>query len=168
MVNPKAVIQKNLKDIYLSKTLEFFGKPFGASNSRTAIYIHSQGPSRGFTDEFLQEGLHHEFSSILMRNYTFPKDKWSRINPPEFSYGKSGAEVIGQKALHGQTEEQLTQGFLEKYCESTMENDFNVVSAWLFVKPAELKSLADKYEKIAAKRRLSIEFYKSVDKGYKF
>jgi Putative zinc-binding metallo-peptidase len=166
--HPEGVIKKNLEDIYISKTLEFYGKPFGGSNSKTAIYFHSEGKDRGYTDEFVEEGLHHEFSSILMRNYTFPKDEWSRINPPGFSYGKSGVEVIGQKALHGQTEELLTQGFLEKYCQSTMENDFNVVSAWLFVRPDDLKRLAAKYEKIAAKRRSAINFYKSVDKEYKF
>jgi hypothetical protein len=166
--NPKAVLKKNLHDIYLTETLEFYGKPFGATNSARAIYIHSAGESRGFTNEFLQEGLHHEFSSILMRNYPFPTDKWNWINPAEFSYGHSGVEVIGQKALHGQTDALLSQGFVEKYCQSSMENDFNVVSAWLFVDPEKLKGWADKYEKVAAKRKLAIDFYQSIDKGYKF
>jgi hypothetical protein len=168
MRQPKAVIKKNLKDIYLTKTLKFYGKTFGASNSRTAIYLHNNGSKRPSYDEYLEEGLHHEFSSILMRNYEFPKDRWSKVNPSDFSYGHSGVEVLGEKGLHGQSEEQLERGFVEKYCESTMENDFNVVAAWLFVKPEELKNLAEKYERVAAKRRLAIEFYKSVDKSYKF
>jgi hypothetical protein len=166
--NPKAVIQRNLSDIYLSGTLEFFGKPFGGSNSLKAVYVHSAGKSRGFTDDFLQEGLHHEFSSILMRNYQFPTAQWNQINPPDFSYGNSGVEVLGQTALHGQSDELLTQGFLEKYCRSTMENDFNVVSAWLFVTPDKLKPLVEKYPRIAAKTQLAIAFYRSIDPGYQF
>jgi hypothetical protein len=167
--HPKVVIKSNLKDIYLTADLQLYGKPFGGTNIKSALYINCREGDRSFSDDFVLDTCHHEFSSILMNNYPFPKDKWARINPPEFKYGKSGTEMLGKKQLLTEGDEScLSRGFLTKYSTSTMENDFNVLSGELFVKPKELKQAAEKYDKIAAKRDLAIKFYKSIDKSYKF
>ncbi len=165
---PKPVIQKHLQHIYLLEELRFFGKDFGATYSRSAIYIKSQGTVSGFSDRFLAGRMHSEFSSVLMKNHRFPEADWKQVNPPRFKYLGTGTEMLGQSNLYGQNPELLKRGFVVKYCQSSMENDFNMISDWLFTRPTKLGELARDYPRIATKRKLAIEFYRSIDNRFRF
>ena len=94
-----------------------------------------------------------------MENYSFPKEKWSNVNPHDFKYRGSGVEMLGEDDLFGKSEELLITGFLVKYSQSSMENDFNIMTAWLFVKRDQLKECAEKYPKIKQKVLLCISFF---------
>jgi Putative zinc-binding metallo-peptidase len=156
-------LRSNLKDIYLLSELRCFGKSYGGTNSLSALYLRVGTASQGFTDRYLSLSLHHEFSSILMRNYTFPSQEWTLINGPDFAYSQNSVEVLGQTALESPAGELLKAGFLNRYSMTTLENDFNEIASWLFVRREELCQFEVKYEKIARKSKLVIQFYNSID-----
>ena len=60
------------------------------------------------------------------------------------------------------------EGFLVKYSKSSMENDFNMISAWLFTKPDELETIALQSVRMNRKIMLAEEFYRSVSDQYVF
>ena len=159
---PKKVIRDDLKQVYLVSDLQFFGKSYGATNSATGIYLRTGNARASFEDSFLLARLHSEFSSVLMRNHNFPKKDWAALNAPDFEYSGTGVEVLEQDGLYGQTKPLLERGFLVKYSQSSMENDFNMISDWLFTRPTELEQLCEKYKLLNAKRKLATEFYDSM------
>jgi len=166
--HPKPVIQKNLTHIFLLGDLEFNGLQYGGTYIQSAIYVMSDGLAKGYTVDFLRSMCHAEFSSILFRNYPFPSDEWSQLNPKDFRYGNSGAEFLRQDNVRGTSDELQSNGFLIKYSQSTLEDDFNVMTEWLFAKPAELESVAERFEVIRKKREIAIRFYQSIDPNYHF
>ncbi len=167
---PRNVITKNLTDIFLSEELVFYGKNFGGSNSKSGLYIQSQSQNaaRGVSDEFLLGLLYSEFSSILYRNYQFPKAEWAAVNPNDFKYVGTGRAMLGSKNLYGQTEDLMRKGFLIKYSQSNIENDFNMITRWLFTKRKKLNELCEKYPKIKVKREIAERFYKTISKDFTF
>ena len=160
----KSILKKNLLDIYLLGELKFYGKSYGATNSKSALYVKSKGKSEGFTDSYLLGMMHHEFSSILLRNYKdeFPTDAWKAANQDGWKYFGTGESMLGQKDLFGQSEELLSRGFLVKYSQSSLEDDFNTFADLAFTEPNRLKELASKYERINKKYQLMIDFYKKI------
>ncbi len=158
-VYSKDVIAKNLKVIYLTKKLFLYGKSFGASYGGKALYIKSEGIYKGFTNEFLLGTMHAEFSSILMKNYSFPENAWKSINPSNFQYVGNGRDMLGTGSSYSQTPELLTKGLICEYAQASVEEDFNMMVYWLFTKPNELKALAKKYPIINSKMRIVIDFY---------
>ena len=165
-VYPKRVLNDNLVAIYLMAELSFYGKSFGATNSKSSLYIRSDGAGKGYTSAFVFSRMHSEFSSILMRNHAFPENDWRSANSASFKYVGSGTQFLGRPDLYGQNPELLTSGFIVKYAQSSMENDFNMISDWLFTRRNELKQLARQYRRIESKRQLAIKFYKSIDEGF--
>jgi hypothetical protein len=153
----------NLTDIYLLSELRCYGKTYGGTNSLSALYIKVGSRERGFTDPFLLALLHMEFSSILMRNYTFPAEEWAAINEQDFVYAENAVEIVEQEGLEDPAPEYLEQGFLNRYATTSLENDFNEFVSWLFVQPEELCRLRIEYEKIEQKSDLAMQFYASVD-----
>ncbi len=165
---PDTILEENLENIYLLSDLNFYGKNYGATNSKSGLYIRSEGRNAGFSDSFLLARMHSEFSSILMRNYDFPEAEWHKINRAGFEYVGRGRDVLGQPNLYGQTDKLLSDGFIVQYAQSSMENDFNMIVDWLFTKPSELRRLAQKYPRIKSKMELAINFYESIDNRFDF
>jgi len=156
---PQDVLRMELTDIYLVSDLNIYGKSFGGTSSENAIYINC---SEDADNDFLLARLHSEFSSILMRNHSFPKDEWQKQNPTAFQYLGSGVKMLDGDDLYGQSRRLLTNGFLVKYSQSSVENDFNMISDWIFTKRHKLETLCAKYPVLRKKCDLAVEFYKSV------
>ena len=165
---PKRVLSDNLATIYLLSELYLYDKSYGATNSQSGLYIKSEGERKGFSDSFLLQRMHSEFSSILMRTHNFPEEDWRMANAADFEYRGAGREMLGETDLYGQTCGLLSQGFIVKYAQSSLENDFNMISSWLFTDRDKLRHLGRTYPRIKAKTELAIEFYKSVDDRFDF
>lgn len=158
---PGELIRADLTDIYLVANLSFYGKNFGGTSFLSSIYINVR---EEIPDEFLLARLHSEFSSILLRKHSFPKEKWEQVNPPNFRYIGSGVAMLDQRNLYGQSGNLLSNGFIVKYAQSSLENDFNMMVDWLFTKQARLNQLCEKYPLIRKKRDLVVEFYQSLSR----
>ncbi|HSR88577.1 MAG TPA: hypothetical protein VLL07_06445, partial [Pontiella sp.] len=124
--------------------------------------------SRKCTPPFILERLHSEFSSTLRDRYTFPSDRWMHANPPGFLYTGTGFEMLGNNDLYESNAREWADGFLVKYSKSSMENDFNMISSWLFTRPDALKTIALQSMRMRRKITLTEEFYMSVSDQYAF
>jgi hypothetical protein len=164
---PKEVLKKNLTDIYLISGMKFYGKGFGAAYGNGAIYVNSEGQSKGYTEQFLVSQMHSELSSIFLMNYAeeFSQEAWKSVNVAGWEYNGTGVEMLGQEDIFAQTDELLKRGFLVKYSQSSIENDVNMFAFWAFTKPEQLRELTSKYDRIGRKYRLVVQFYKKIDPG---
>jgi hypothetical protein len=167
---PEKVLQRNLKSINLCKVLKFYGKPYGGTNSSDAVYLCLESSSQGYTNSYLLASMHHEFSSILMRNYDrkFPKEAWGALNPKSFKYADNAVASLGQDNLLTPSKAAREQGFICKYSKCSMEEDFNTIADYLFSERKRLLEWAKAHPKLQAKVQLAIKFYRSIDVGFNF
>lgn len=165
--HPADVIEGNLEHIYLLGRLSFQGRDYGGTHTNKSIYV-VWDRSRKYTLPFLLERLHSEFSSTLRDHHAFPTDRWLQINPPDFHYTGTGFEMLGDGNIYTSTKQEWVDGFLVKYSQSSLENDFNMIAAWLFTKPDELETIARQSTRMNQKIMLAEEFYRSVSDRYVF
>ena len=80
---PAEFLKKELKAVYVSQEIKFYGLKYGGTNSNDIIYLANEGAPRGYTDFFLESAFHHEFSSILLRNHRSNLDEttWNKALP---------------------------------------------------------------------------------------
>ena len=163
---PIELVKENIAKIYILKSIEFYGQEFGATNSNDVIYIANNGELLGYSDFYIEKSFHHEFSSILLRNYPklFNEEKWKRIN--KISYGNGGVQAL-KDSKDSQSFDSLLalNGFLFEYATSDLENDFNSFAENLFNPSDEFYLLVDKYVGIHQKYKLIIEFYSKLHKS---
>lgn len=165
---PEEVLKRNLKGMYLCKKLMFYGKDFGGTNSATGVYICIRTAAEGYTNTYLLSSMHHEFSSILMRNYAFPKKEWTTLLPDGFKYTEDAVGALGTENLLTPMDKYHKDGFVCLYSKSSMEEDFNTIADYLFNQRTALLKMANKHEKLKAKIVLAMKFYKTVDERIKF
>jgi len=166
--HPVSVVRADLEHIYLLKALSFRGKPYGSTHKDKSMYIICDGTGNRYDDEFLLCRLHSEFSSILLEHHSFPTDAWNQLHPEGFTYSGNGFEVVDNPSCYDSTDRSCSEGFLVNYCRSSLQNDFNMVSAWLFTKKGELDNLSQQYGKIQQKQAMAEQFYISVSTQYSF
>jgi len=162
---PMKLISTNISAIKLTKQLVFYGVKYGASYTGDVIYLSNNGYGNGFTDFYIQQSFHHEFSSLLMRNYNFPVQKWLDANKPGFQYTIDFESVIASidedTDLGGEIQ-YYQNGVIAKYSYTTYENDFNLFAQMVFNEPERLKELVKKYPIIKKKYLIVKEFYLSI------
>jgi hypothetical protein len=161
------ILSKNLTKVYVFKSIEFFNQKFGGTNSTDAVYITNNGIIKGYTDTIVEKIFHHEFSSILLRN--FPKNinikLWSKNNL--ICYGDGGVNALINNTDGTEFDEILCrQGFLYQYATSDFENDFNSFAENLFCGDKTFWQLVKKYEPLQNKLKLIIDFYNKIDNKY--
>lgn len=166
--HPTELVRNELEGIYLLKALSFRGKAYGSTHADKGMYIVSTGITDRYSDEFMLCRLHSEFSSILLEHHVFPADRWNQIHPDGFVYSGTGFEMVDNPSCYDSTDRSCSDGFLVNYCRSSMQNDFNIVSSWLFTKKDKLDALSQKYPKIRQKQVLAEQFYQSLSTKYVF
>ena len=153
------IINNNLKSIFLLGGMRYYhsnnyiGGTFNPNTS--SLYLVNIGNS----DDYILGTLHHEFSSLLLRKYNdkFPKQEWVNVNDSNFIYKNLSAN----KDIYKITKTLNEQGFINAYCTTFYENDFNEYAKWYILKREELISLSNKYAKINKKYQIIDNFYKS-------
>lgn len=166
--HPEPVIRADLENIYLLRALSFKGKPYGGTHQGKSIYIVCDGLQNRYDDAFMLRRLHSEFSSLLVVHHSFPTNSWTQLNPQGFTYSGNGFEMVDNPSRYDSTERSCSDGFLVNYCRSSVQNDFNIVSAWLFTKRSELDSLSQQYNRLRQKQDVAEQFYSSLSSQYNF
>ncbi len=161
---PVEVLKANLKRVYFLKSIEFYNVEFGGTNSYDRLYFTNNGESDGYTDQYLVQTIHHEFSSIFLRNFPdyFLQDEWEKNN--KIPYGDGGVAAL--KSSQSSLEFDSTynaNGFLYQYANSDVENDLNSFAENIFAPSPEFYDLVDKYPALKNKWKLIIKFYNSID-----
>jgi len=161
----------NLRALYFLKSMKFFGVSFGGTNSLDALYLTNNGTSLGYTDTYIEQTFHHEFSSILFRNYVrfFDTTAWKKANDPNFDYNdpESGVGAIRTGRSSQVLDTSLARyGFLTEYSMSSLENDLNTMAQNLFLPDMSFWNIVNKYPKIKTKMQLLAAFYNKLDTRY--
>lgn len=160
----REVFRQNLTDIYLLSELHCYDHAYGGTNSTTSVYLRVGTRAEGYTDRVLLATLHEEFSSILMRQYTFAAGLWQSLDGGDYDYPNDSVEILDETGLKDPpTEELLAHGFLTRYAASSMENDFNEYAGWMFVWPERLCDYGAEYAIVQQKAELTNAFYRSID-----
>lgn len=162
---PVQVLKKNLKCVYIAGYLNFYGVRYGGTNSNECLYLSNGGIQNGYTDFYLEQLFHHEFSSILLRNYSkyFDSKEWLNYTKHEFKEGVSGVDAIRNGTNKLDFDEELCQkGILYEYALSSMENDFNSYAENLFCPKKEFWKVAEQYPNVKQKVYLITEFYNQI------
>jgi len=160
---PAELLRRELKAVYLLGQLEFYGVSYGGTNSTDKLFLTNRGASQGYTDRYVEQSFHHEFSSILLRNYPRRVDRASWASQNGRGYGQSGTEAIRQGRASTEFSAWWHQlGFLYQYASSDFENDFNSVAENLFCPAPGFWQAVEAYPALAHKARLAIAFYQSL------
>ena len=164
---PTDILMKNLREVYILKSIEFYGQGFGGTYATDIVYIANDGVDKGYSEDYLEQTFHHEFSSILLYNHedSFDKEKWKSFN--ELSYGSGGVQALKDGKDNQSIDPILNvKGFLTQYASSDFEEDFNSFAENIFVPNCEFHMAIKENLKLAEKRKLIIDFYNSFDKTF--
>lgn len=157
---PVTLLKINLKKIFVLSYLEFYGMEYGGTYYNDVLYITNKGIVHGYDNIYVEQTIHHEFSSILFWNYVgfISETKWTACNADGASYGEGGFEALGtDEADLNFSEEMHKLGFLYAYGRSDKENDFNSFAENLF-KPSEgFWDVVNAYDCIKCKVELLVE-----------
>lgn len=166
---PTSLLQQNLHGVYFVGELRFYGLPYGGTNSQDMIYIANRGANNGFTDQFLEESFHHEFSSILLRNYArqFDEPSWIACNAPGARYRSNGTEALREGSASTDYQRPYHElGFLAQYATASVEEDFNMMAEGLFSGNPRFWEAVDSYPRLKMKSAHAILFYNKLDSRF--
>jgi hypothetical protein len=161
---PRGLIAGNLRNIYLLKSMSFYGSIYWGTYRRDAIYVANSGEDHVDTDLNLLALMHSEFSSILYRNYGFPAEEWSRINESSWRYLGLDKDLLGQPNLFQVTDDLLSKGFTSVYSQASLEEDVNMYVFSVIVSEDSLVLAARTHKRVKQKLELLTRFYDRIDR----
>lgn len=166
---PAEFLKRHLKKVYVLHTLEFFGQKFGGTYAidKDVVYLSNKGTRLGYTNQYIEQVFHAEFSSLLFNTYPhyFPKEDW--INASKIQHGNSGVTAL----QNGETDENFEHryheyGFLNQYAMSSIENDFNSFAKNIFAADRSFWTSINRYQLLKQKKMLIIQFYTKLDEHF--
>jgi hypothetical protein len=168
---PLKVLQHDLKIVYFLKSMQFYDLGYGGTNYDDALYITNEGIDSGYTDLYLEQTFHHEYSSILYRNHPsfFDETSWRTANFPGFKYTdpENGVGAIRNDESSLDFDTALCRkGFLTQYSLSGLENDMNTFAENLFSPAEGFWKIVEQYPGISRKVNILINFYNRIDSGF--
>jgi hypothetical protein len=168
---PKKVLLENLKVVHFLSFMKFFEVQYGGTNSNDAVYLVNNGKPLGYTDKYLEQTFHHEFSSVLLRKFSNYLDTttWKSLNEPGFIYNdpEDGVGAIRNNQSSQDLDSTLgRKGILTQYALSSIENDMNTIAQNLFCPEKNFWPFVDKYPRLRSKVKMLVNFYGRVDEGF--
>ena len=168
---PETVLRKNLNSVFVLRYMSFYDVGYGGTNSNDVVFLTNNGISLGYTDRYIEQTFHHEFSSILYRNHPVLLDEeaWTFCNPPGFDYRdpENGVGAIRNNESSQDIDTALCRlGFLTQYALSGLENDINTLAQNLFSPSPGFWDAVNRYPALAQKTRLLIRFYQRIDSRF--
>ncbi len=165
---PENVLKQNLRSVFWVRKMSFYNVGYGGTNSENALYLSNDGMANGFTNQYLEQTFHHEFSSILLRNYPDFLDTtaWKKANEPGFDYNdpEDGVGAIRNNASSQELDTILAKrGLITQYAMSSLENDVNTLAQNLFCPDRGFWKIVDNYPRIHAKVKMLIDFYSKIN-----
>jgi len=165
---PPASLRKELSVVYFLKLMKFYDVEYGGTNSSDALYLTNSGIDNGYSDLYLEQTFHHEYSSILYRNHPdfLDEDTWVKTNFAGFDYTdpENGVGAIRNNESSQDLDTSLCRkGFLTQYSLSGIENDINTFAQNIFSPSEGFWELVDRYPRIKKKVQLLADFYNQID-----
>ncbi len=161
---PQHIIQEHLIEIYIFGVLEFFNQGYAGTYSDNTLYMSNGGVAEGFTNGFIEQTFHHEFSSILWGTHADLLDSvaWKKLN--KIDYGDGGIQALIDDNDSQEFDTYYNErGFLFQYAASDLENDINSFAENLFAPTLEFRDALKKHSVLRKKMALLIAFYTALD-----
>jgi hypothetical protein len=161
---PKHIIQDHLMEVYVFGVLEFFQEGYAGTYYDQTLYMSNSGIHEGYTNGFIEQTFHHEFSSMLW--YAHPElldtIAWKKLN--KLDYGDGGIQALIDDN-DSQTFDTYynERGFLFQYGASDLENDINSFAENLFAPTLEFRNALKNHTVLRKKMALLIGFYTALD-----
>lgn len=162
---PSDLIKNTLTKVYI-------GGPYSENDAvivgmyeKTNIYLFYNHKWGDNTPLFLEQTFHHEFSSILVKQYNFPAFDWLKLCPPTFSYiinPKKIDKYMNTVGSYAATESMLRDGVVSAYGMVNAENDINTYAETIFTQPEKMKEYIARYPVIAKKYKMLEKFYLDI------
>jgi len=166
---PEKLLSLELDTIYLFTKMGIYNVPYGGTSIDKSIYL-AIGDNISERNKLYIKGLfHHELSSVFLRRFKFPADKWVKCNPKGFTYKNIKEEILIMVKENGNLDGSSVlykQGFLDEYGTATMEEDFNLYAAQAFSNPERLKKLSDQYPAIRNKVEILKKYYLGISADF--
>ena len=164
---PEELLRLNLRSVYWLKKMSFYDVGYGGTNSNNALYLTNDGTAMGYSNTYLEQTFHHEFSSILFRNYPslFDTVAWKAFNENvDYNDPEDGVGAIRNNASSQDLDTLLCKrGMLTQYALSSLENDLNTFAQNIFSPSPGFWQIVDRFPRVREKTRLLIAFYKKIN-----
>lgn len=166
---PATLIRKHLKEIRIGgQYRENDGIITGMYEGDTLFlfFNHKDGDN---SDLFLEQTIHHEFSSVLIKLFDFPAFDWLKLNSENFDYIINPAEInayMNAIQSYSANETQLNQGLVSSYGKANAENDINCYVELIFTQPKTMRTYIKKYPRVGLKYEMIKAFYLSISPGF--
>ncbi|HTH98432.1 MAG TPA: hypothetical protein VL574_13525 [Stellaceae bacterium] len=170
-VYPPDFVRRTMGPLVLCGDLSIDGDHVGGVTYISTIFIIVPPLDDAATRVFVRDTVHHEFSTLALSQGTLDDKAWSAANPAGFAYAiahdanaKLEATQItedpaGSATLHA-------QGFLSRYGQASIRNDFNTYADAVFGHPADLVALMLRYPRIRQKAGLFQAAYIALDPDF--
>jgi hypothetical protein len=162
---PVSVVKKHLKKIYIGGPFSENGGVIAGMYEKDKLFLFCNPVDGYSSDIFLEQTIHHEFSSILILGYDFPAFDWLDLNPKGFEYIINLSKIneyMNSISSYSPTESQLRQGLVSSYGKANAENDINSYVELIFTQPEKMRAYMDKYPRVGPKYEMIKKFYLSI------
>jgi hypothetical protein len=161
---PVHVIKRHLAELYIFGKLEFFNQGYAGTYSENILYLANEGIEEGYSNGFIEQSFHHEFSSMLWyaNQELLDTTEWKKLNKME--YGDGGIQALIDDNDSQEFDDYYNErGFLFQYASSDLENDINSFAENLFAPTLEFRDALKKHPVLRKKMAMLIAFYSALD-----
>jgi hypothetical protein len=169
---PKDILLSDLDNVYFGGRIQTERSQFTAGffiPSKKDIYLFSMlsDYSANETLLILAETFHHEFSSILMRNYRFDMIGFMAYNGTDFEYWHDEERILTSTHTGNYTSGPLwDEGLLRYYSQTSPENDYNIYVEMMFSNPERMSDYCSTNERIKNKYEHVKAFYLKISPDF--
>ncbi|MGF1462268.1 MAG: hypothetical protein ACFB2Z_03725 [Maricaulaceae bacterium] len=165
---PESPLRQSGPALVLAGDVTLLGVEVGGTvQTPNVVILATRYMFGGLGTRDLKNTFHHEYSSILLREYVFPAEAWRDTLPDGFSFPETDSERLAATQVYADDLREYHQlGFVSDYGASSFENDVNTYAELLMGDPARLKQLSDQYAKIRAKKELILKFYVGINPDF--
>jgi hypothetical protein len=167
---PDQMLRDNVTTVIVLGSIEDANGTKGGGTylaSVRCLYIVGLYPDEGWTEQAVTGAVHHELSSLILMNHRdrFPEALWLQQNPVEYRYdfgpdeGGSAAVAAGMGSRELKVDI-LQQGFLNRYAQSSLEDDYNETVETIMVNPGWIGQFKMHYPRVYNKMILAMRFYR--------
>lgn len=166
-----SAVRDDASVVFLTRSILVSGQSFGGMYFGGAIYVPARDMENGSRVEFAVDTFHHEFSLTGLSRGPSPQEAWRAVNPTGFVYqGDHDLAIvrdIERRADGGdETDDVREAGFIVRYAQSSMTEDWQTYAEQAFGHPAGLIDLVKRFPRIKAKAKIFIDHYGALDPGF--
>ena len=157
--------------IFLVRSIWVNGSEVGGMFMAGAIYVPARGMDASASVTFAEDTVHHEFALVGLYAGPSPKAAWAAANAPGFAYqtdhDAEAVRVAGHRPDATDTSDGVHDaGFMIKYAESSLEEDWQTYAEQAFGHPEALVALVKRFPRVKAKTKIFIDHYGTLDPAF--